>query len=88
MLHIYTTYYEDEPFIRILDKEVYPQTKSVLGSNYCDIGLEVDDRTGRVVAMAALDNLGKGAAGAALQNLNLMFSYDETDGLLSPGLMP
>ncbi len=88
LLDIYTTYYEDEPFIRILDKEVYPQTKSVLGSNYCDIGLEVDDRTGRVVAMAALDNLGKGAAGAALQNLNLMFSYDETDGLLSPGLMP
>ena len=88
LLEIYTTYYEDEPFIRILDKEVYPQTKSVLGSNYCDIGLEVDDRTGRVVAMAALDNLGKGAAGAALQNLNLMFSYDETDGLLSPGLMP
>ncbi len=88
LLEIYTTYYEDEPFIRILDKEVYPQTKSVLGSNYCDIGLEVDDRTGRVVAMAALDNLGKGAAGAALQNLNLMFGYDETDGLLSPGLMP
>ncbi len=88
LLEIYASYYEDEPFIRVLDKEVYPQTKSVLGSNYCDVGIEVDDRTGRVVAMAALDNLGKGAAGAALQNLNLMFGYDETDGLQSPGLMP
>lgn len=88
LLEIYASYYEDEPFIRVLDKEVYPQTKSVLGSNYCDVGIEVDSRTGRVVAMAALDNLGKGAAGAALQNLNLMFGYDETDGLQSPGLMP
>ncbi len=88
LLEIYTTFYENEPFIRVLDKEIYPQTKSVLGSNYCDVGIEVDERTQRVVAMAALDNLGKGAAGAALQNLNLMFGYNETDGLKSPGLMP
>ena len=88
LIEVYASYYENEPFIRVLDKEVYPQTKSVLGSNYCDVGIEVDERTGRVVAMAALDNLGKGAAGAALQNLNLMFGYDETDGLQSPGLMP
>ncbi len=88
LLETYTTFYQNEPFIRVLDKEVYPQTKAVLGSNYCDVGIEVDKRTQRVVAMAALDNLGKGAAGAALQNLNLMFGYDETDGLKSPGLMP
>ena len=85
---MYKTFYQNEPFIRVLDKEVYPQTKAVLGSNFCDVGVEVDERTQRVVAMAALDNLGKGAAGAALQNLNLMFGYDETDGLKSPGLMP
>ncbi len=88
LLEIYTTFYENEPFIRVLNKEIYPQTKSVLGSNYCDVGIEVDERTQRVVAMAVLDNLGKGAAGAALQNLNLMFGYNETDGLKSPGLMP
>ncbi len=88
LLEVYATFYENEPFIRVLDNDIYPQTKSVLGSNYCDIGIEVDKRTQRVVAMAALDNLGKGAAGAALQNLNLMFGYDETDGLKSPGLMP
>ena len=88
LLEVYNTFYENEPFIRVLDKDIYPQTKAVLGSNYCDVGIEVDQRTQRVVAMAALDNLGKGAAGAALQNLNLMFGYDETDGLKSPGLMP
>ena len=88
LLETYSTFYSDEPFIRVLEKDNYPQTKAVLGSNYCDIGLEVDERTQRIVAMAALDNLGKGAAGAALQNLNLMFNYDETDGLKLPGLMP
>ena len=88
LLGIYAHFYENEPFIRVLDKDEYPQTKAVLGSNYCDVGIEVDARTQRVVAMAVLDNLGKGAAGAALQNLNLMFGYNETDGLISPGLMP
>ena len=65
-----------------------PQTKAVLGSNYCDVGLEVDTRTQRIVAMAAIDNLGKGAAGAVVQNLNLMFGFKETDGLKVPGMMP
>ena len=88
LLETYTSFYSNEPFIRVLDKDIYPETKAVLGSNYCHIGIDVDERTQRIVAMAALDNLGKGAAGAALQNLNLMFGYDETDGLNSPGLMP
>ncbi len=88
ILETYKSFYSNEPFIRVLDKDIYPETKAVLGSNFCDIGLDVDERTQRIVAMAALDNLGKGAAGAALQNLNLMFGYDETDGLNSPGLMP
>lgn len=88
LLETYKSFYSNEPFIRVLDKDIYPETKAVLGSNFCDIGLDVDERTQRIVAMAALDNLGKGAAGAALQNLNLMFGYDETDGLNSPGLMP
>ena len=88
LLDIYADFYQNEPFIRILDCGEYPQTKSVLGSNFCDIGLEVDPRTNRAIVMAATDNLMKGASGAAVQNFNLMFGYDETEGLMSPGLMP
>ena len=87
-LGIYSDFYEHEPFVRVLPSGAYPETKAVLGSNYCDVGLEVDTRTRRVVAMAAIDNLGKGAAGAVVQNLNLMFGLDETDGLMVPGMMP
>lgn len=88
ILELYTALYKDEPFVRVLPSGTYPQTKAVLGSNYCDVGIEVDSRTRRVVAMAAIDNLGKGAAGAVVQNLNLMFGLDETDGLKVPGMMP
>ena len=88
LLEVYHNFYHSEPFVRVLDIDEYPQTKSVLGSNYCDVGLDVDTRTQRVVAMAAIDNLGKGAAGAAVQNLNLMFGLNETDGLKLPGLIP
>ena len=87
-LSIYAGFYENEPFVRVLPSDTYPETKAVLGSNYCDVGLEVDTRTRRVVAMAAIDNLGKGAAGAVVQNLNLMFGFKETDGLKVPGMMP
>ena len=87
-LHMYAKFYAHEPFVRVLPTGTYPQTKAVLGSNYCDVGLEVDTRTRRIVAMAALDNLGKGAAGAVVQNLNLMFDFKETDGLKVPGMMP
>ena len=87
-LDMYATFYENEPFVRVLPTGTYPQTKAVLGTNYCDVGLEVDTRTRRIVAMAAIDNLGKGAAGAVVQNLNLMFGFKETDGLKVPGMMP
>ncbi len=87
-LNMYVKFYEHEPFVRVLPTRTYPQTKAVLGSNYCDVGLEVDARTRRIVAMAAIDNLGKGAAGAVVQNLNLMFDFKETDGLKVPGMMP
>ena len=88
LLDVYADFYRNEPFIRVLDLGEYPQTKSVLGSNFCDIGLEVDPRTNRAIVMAATDNLVKGASGAVVQNLNLMFGYDETAGLMNPGLMP
>ncbi len=88
LLAIYSKYYEKEPFVRVLDQGEYPQTKAVAGTNYCDIGLEVEARTNRVVVMAAIDNLGKGASSAVVQNLNLMFGLDETAGLRVPGMMP
>ena len=88
LLDIYTKFYEKEPFVRVLDKGEYPETKAVTGSNYCDVGLEVDTRTNRVIVMSAIDNLGKGASGAVVQNLNLMFGFEETAGLRIPGMMP
>lgn len=88
LLELYARFYENEPFVRVLPPGEYPQTKAVMGSNYCDVGLEVDKRTRRVLAMSAIDNLGKGAAGAVVQNLNLMFGFEESAGLKVPGLMP
>ena len=78
---LYRTFYEGKPFVRILDKGIWPATKEVWGSNYCDIGFSVDNRTGRVTIVSVIDNLVKGAAGQAVQNLNLMMGYDETAGL-------
>lgn len=78
---IYETYYGKEPFIRILDDGVCPETKWVGGSNYADIGFQIDPRTNRIILMGAIDNLVKGAAGQAVQNMNLLFGYKEQEGL-------
>ena len=78
---IYETYYGKEPFIRILDDGVCPETKWVEGSNYVDIGFQIDPRTNRMILMGAIDNLVKGAAGQAVQNMNLLFGYKEQEGL-------
>ena len=78
---VYEQYYRNEPFIRLLPKGVCPETKWVEGSNYVDIGFVLDERTGRVIVMGALDNLVKGAAGQAVQNMNLLFGLDERTGL-------
>ncbi len=77
----YEKYYGDEKFIRLLDKGVCPETRWVEGSNYVDINFKVDPRTKRVIIMGAIDNLVKGAAGQAVQNMNLMFGLDEWEGL-------
>lgn len=77
----YHSCYEGEPFIRLLNPGVYPETKWVEGSNYVDLGIQVDPRTNRVIMMGAIDNLVKGAAGQAVQNMNLLFGLDETEGL-------
>lgn len=78
---VYDKYYAKEKFIRVLDQDICPETKWVEGSNYVDIGFKIDARTGRIIMMGALDNLVKGAAGQAVQNMNLMFGFDEAKGL-------
>lgn len=77
----YEKYYGNEKFIRLLDENVCPQTRWVEGSNYVDINFKIDPRTKRVIIMGAIDNLVKGAAGQAVQNMNLMFGLDEAEGL-------
>ena len=78
---IYDKYYADEKFVRVLGEGVCPETKWVEGSNYVDINFKIDPRTNRIIMMGAIDNLVKGAAGQAVQNMNLMFGLPETEGL-------
>lgn len=78
---VYDSYYKNEKFVRVLEKDVCPQTKWVEGSNYVDVNFKIDPRTNRVIMMGAMDNLVKGAAGQAVQNMNLMFGLPETEGL-------
>jgi len=84
----YEEAYGEEPFIRLLKEGEPAETRWVEGSNYVDIGFKIDKRTGRIVVMAALDNLVKGAAGQAVQNMNLMFGLDETAGLMQLPMFP
>ena len=85
---IYDKYYKKEKFIRVLDKDMYPQTKWVEGSNYVDINFKIDPRTNRIIMMGAIDNLVKGAAGQAVQNMNLMFGLEEAQGLQLVPMFP
>ena len=78
---IYDKHYQKEKFVRVLEKDVCPQTKWVEGSNYVDVNFKIDERTNRIIMMGAMDNLVKGAAGQAVQNMNLMFGLPETTGL-------
>lgn len=78
---VYDKYYKEEKFVRVLEKDVYPETKWVEGSNYVDVNFKIDERTGRIIMMGALDNVVKGAAGQAVQNMNLMFGLKESEGL-------
>lgn len=78
---VYDQYYVKEKFVRVLDRDVCPETKWVEGSNYVDIGFKIDPRTNRIIMMGAIDNLVKGAAGQAVQNMNLLFGLPEDEGL-------
>lgn len=85
---IYDKYYENEYFVRVLGRDEAPQTKWVEGSNFVDVNFKIDPRTNRVVMMGAMDNLVKGAAGQAIQNMNIMFGLPENQGLKLVPMFP
>lgn len=89
---IYRSAFRDEPFLRLVKERQgnyrYPDPKLLAGTNFCDVGFEVDEATGRIVVLSAIDNLMKGSAGQAVQCMNLMMGLDETTGLRFPGLHP
>ena len=85
---VYDQYYGEEKFVRVLDEDVCPQTKWVEGSNYVDVNFKLDFRTNRIIMMGAMDNLVKGAAGQAVQNMNLMFGLEESMGLCQAPMFP
>jgi N-acetyl-gamma-glutamyl-phosphate reductase len=82
LLSIYEKAYAGEPFVRLYDAGKLPDLHSIARTNYCDIGFKVDAATGRAVVVSVIDNLVKGAAGQAIQNMNLVLGLDETEGLL------
>lgn len=85
LLDVFEQRYAGEPFVRVLKEGDLPNIAHVRGTNFCDIGLVADARTGRAVVVSVIDNLVKGAAGQAVQNMNLMYGFSETQGL---GLVP
>jgi N-acetyl-gamma-glutamyl-phosphate reductase len=82
LLQVYLRRYEGEPFVRIYQPGELPDLRAVQRTNFCDIGFQFDPATGRAVVVSAIDNLVKGAAGQAIQNMNLMFGFAEAEGLL------
>ena len=85
---LYDSMYGDEYFVRVLEQGSFPATQYVRGSNFCDIGFALDERTGRIIVITAIDNIVKGAAGQAVQNMNLMLGLDETTGLEGAPFFP
>lgn len=85
---LYLEFYAGEPFVRVLGDGERPTTRAVVGSNYCDVAVVADPRTGRAVCLSAIDNLGKGGAANGVQNLNILFGWDERTGLDAPPVYP
>jgi len=85
---LYQEFYQDEYFVRVLKPGVLPETKFVAGSNFCDLGLALDQDSNKLMVISAIDNLIKGAAGQAVQNMNIMFDLAEPRGLDYPGIFP
>lgn len=97
-IDLFRQFYEGQPFVKIYDQprgdgeawdyKPYPWVSAVAGTNYCHIGLDVDDERNSIVIMSVLDSVGKGGAQAGIENLNLMAGFDRTDGLLDRGMHP
>jgi N-acetyl-gamma-glutamyl-phosphate reductase len=85
---VYREFYAGEPFVRVLGEGERPTTRAVLGSNFCDVSVVADPRTGRAVCLSALDNLGKGGAANGVQNLNILGGWGERTGLEAPPVYP
>ncbi len=88
IIESYTTAYEHEPFVHVLNQGQLPQMKHVAGTNNCQLAVQLDERTGRLIVLSVIDNLGKGAAGQAVQNMNIMFGLPEKSGLNTIAMMP
>lgn len=88
VIDLYRQFYQDHPFVRIRPEGNFPSTKEVSGSNYCDIGLNYDSRTGRLTIVSVIDNLIKGASGQAIQNANLINGWDIQTGLNDLPIFP
>jgi N-acetyl-gamma-glutamyl-phosphate reductase len=88
VLEAYRSFYREDLFVRIFGPETPQSTANVRGSNFCNLSVNVDDRTGNLVVVSHIDNLVKGQAGSAVQNMNIMFGLKEGTGLLKPGLFP
>jgi len=80
-LEIYQKFYHKAPFVRIFEPPNLPEIKYVAGTNYCDIGFTIDERVGKIKIISVIDNLLKGAAGQAVQNMNIMSGFSETEGI-------
>lgn len=87
-LDVYKTFYKDEKFVRVFGPERAQSTSDVRESNFCNLSINVDERTDKLIVVSMIDNLMKGQAGSAVQNMNIMFGFDETTGLLKPGKFP
>jgi N-acetyl-gamma-glutamyl-phosphate reductase len=88
LVKVYREFYAGEPFVRVLDEGQRPATRAVVGSNYCDVTVVADSRTGRAVCVSAIDNLGKGGSANGVQNLNVMLGWHERTGLEAPPVYP
>jgi N-acetyl-gamma-glutamyl-phosphate reductase len=88
LITLYNEFYKGEGFVRILPEGQFPSTSYVRGSNFCDIGLTLDARTGRIIVTSAIDNLVKGASGQAVQNMNIVSGFPENLGLEGLGIFP
>lgn len=88
VLDLYRGFYAGEPFVRVLPEGKLPTTRAVVGSNFCDVAVVVDARAKRAVCLSAIDNLGKGGAANGVQDLNLMYGWDERSGLQAPPVYP